>query len=104
MTPIRIQLSRRKGFRLPAGTVVVSRPGRWGNPFKVGDVQDGILTMSPEHAVRRFEEWLTSTPAGHQLAQDARSQLRGRDLACWCRLGLPCHADTLLRTANSAGK
>ena len=26
--------------------------------------------------------------------------LRGRDLACWCPVGLPCHADTLLELAN----
>ncbi len=29
------------------------------------------------------------------------AQLRGKDLACWCRLdGRPCHADVLLRLAN----
>jgi hypothetical protein len=26
--------------------------------------------------------------------------LRGRDLACWCRLDQPCHADVLLEMAN----
>lgn len=26
--------------------------------------------------------------------------LRGRDLACWCPLDLPCHADVLLELAN----
>lgn len=26
--------------------------------------------------------------------------LRGRDLACWCPLDQPCHADVLLRLAN----
>ncbi len=32
-TPMRIQMSRRKGSRLPANTKVVARPTRWGNPF-----------------------------------------------------------------------
>jgi hypothetical protein len=29
-----------------------------------------------------------------------RRELRGKDLACWCRLGEPCHADVLLELAN----
>lgn len=33
--PIRVQLSRAKGWRKPPNTVVVARPSRWGNPFKV---------------------------------------------------------------------
>jgi hypothetical protein len=27
--------------------------------------------------------------------------LRGHDLACWCPLDKPCHADVLLRLANT---
>jgi hypothetical protein len=26
--------------------------------------------------------------------------LRGKNLACWCKLGEPCHADVLLELAN----
>lgn len=29
-----------------------------------------------------------------------RDQLAGRDLACWCRVGSPCHGDVLLEIAN----
>lgn len=35
MTPIRIQRSRAKGWRMPEGTIYVGRPGPWGNPFPV---------------------------------------------------------------------
>ncbi|HEY9371501.1 DUF4326 domain-containing protein [Streptomyces sp.] len=28
-------------------------------------------------------------------------ELAGRDLACWCPLDQPCHADVLLEIANS---
>ena len=28
------------------------------------------------------------------------TELQGLDLACWCPLGSPCHADTLLELAN----
>jgi hypothetical protein len=27
--------------------------------------------------------------------------LKGKNLACWCKLDEPCHADFLLRLANS---
>ncbi len=30
--------------------------------------------------------------------------LRGKNLACWCKLGAPCHADVLLELANPAGE
>lgn len=33
-----------------------------------------------------FEDWI--------------APLRGKDLACWCPLDQPCHADTLLSIAN----
>jgi hypothetical protein len=28
------------------------------------------------------------------------NELRGKDLACWCALDQPCHADVLLEFAN----
>lgn len=31
---------------------------------------------------------------------DIRGELEGRDLACWCPLSEPCHADVLLDLAN----
>ena len=34
--PLRIQLSRRKGWRMPPNTVKVDRTTKWGNPFVVG--------------------------------------------------------------------
>jgi hypothetical protein len=33
--PQRVQLSRRKGWRLPANTTSVARPTKWGNPYRV---------------------------------------------------------------------
>jgi hypothetical protein len=34
------------------------------------------------------------------LPEDFVEPLRGRDLACWCHLDQPCHADVLLEVAN----
>lgn len=106
--PKRIQLSRKKGWRKPAGAVVVARPGVFGNPFTFKAANDAGHTR--EGAVFAFEDWLTGNPwacpAGD--AYDARRQrllyalptLRGKDLACWCPLDKPCHADVLIRLAN----
>ncbi len=29
------------------------------------------------------------------------SELRGKDLVCWCREGSPCHGDVLLELADA---
>ncbi|MBX3726319.1 MAG: DUF4326 domain-containing protein [Xanthomonadales bacterium] len=100
--PHRIRLSRRKGWRLPPGTVSVARPGRFGDPFRVDGDQDACT------AVKAFRDWL-ATPACPAPLAEARQRLlvalpslRGRDLACWCALDAPCHADVLVELANSA--
>jgi len=34
------------------------------------------------------------------MTSDVQRELRGKDLACWCPLDQPCHADILLEVAN----
>jgi hypothetical protein len=96
--PQRVQLSRRKGWRMPPDTVRVSRPGPWGNPFAVGgiDPQTGGVIANRARAVDLFEHALDPARAAR-----ARHELKGRNLACWCPLDEPCHADILLRIANT---
>ncbi len=94
-SPRRIQLSRKAGWKMPPNTVVVSRPSKWGNPFKVGtDAFDAF------DAVDKFENWLITTNQGLEIFSRSKTELRGKNLACWCKLGTPCHADVLLRLAN----
>ena len=116
--PIRVQLSRTKGWKMPPNTVKVDRTTKWGNPFK-GEV--GASTGARETLVDEFHTWLTMPtserdgmligPNGcaaflHVPYSDrtritsALSELRGKNLACWCPLGQPCHADVLLELAN----
>ena len=45
----RIQLSRRKGWRMPPNTVSVARPTKWGNPFTVGCNPSHFSTALPSH-------------------------------------------------------
>lgn len=104
-TPHRVQLRRTKGWRKPADTVVVARPSKWGNPYRIGE---GELT-SPRHVVREFREDLVAAlerPWSHPIVIDMRiiaesiDELHGKNLACWCPLNQPCHADVLLELAN----
>lgn len=91
--PQRLQRSRRKRARLPAGVVVVTRPTKWGNPHP--------LDLGRAEAVRRYRDDLL---AGRLTVtvDDAKRELRGYDLACYCPLDEPCHADVLLAIANGA--
>lgn len=101
MTTKRIQLSRAKGWRKPEGVVVVSRPSKWGNPFRVGDASPWgeHEPMTAKDAVEAYRYLLFGWEANAQVTAMARAELAGRDLACWCPLDAPCHADVLLEIA-----
>lgn len=108
-TPKRIQLSRKRGWRMPPNTVKVDRSTKWGNPFKVGE--DGTAA----HCVELYRALLSgytilTSKADLELQLKTRAvvvacidELRGKDLACWCRADKPCHADTLLGIASQSG-
>ena len=101
--PVRVQLSRRKGARLGKNTISVARPSKWGNPFHVADVldvYDGDKHAAHDDCVRSYEDYLTRDEEGMELAKHLH-ELKGRNLACWCKLNERCHADVLLRLANS---
>lgn len=92
--PKRIQLSRRAGWRKPPNCVVVARPTCWGNPFVVG--KDGDAA----ECVRRFSTEIHHPNSRLGFTPAEVEQLRGKDLACWCKQGAPCHADVLIEIAN----
>ena len=109
--PKRIQLRRTKGWRKPADAVVVARPSRWGNPYRVE--RDGwhwtvrsdtsvIGTFEAKWSARywaamSYRAWWSERAVTNE---EIREHLAGRDLACWCPLDQPCHADVLLEIAN----
>lgn len=103
MKPKRIQLSRRKGWRMPAGAVKVDRSTAWGNPWKVGTCSPTLgHVMARGEAVARYAaEMRNPDSLLAPIAARARRELRGKDLACWCKPGDPCHADVLLEVANA---
>lgn len=88
--PKRIRLSRRSGWRKPETAIVVARPSRWGNPFTVEE-------YGRTGAIDKYRTWIEGRiHDGHANL----TELTGRDLACWCPLDEPCHADVLLELAN----
>lgn len=90
--PIRIQLSRARGWRMPENTMKVDRTTEWGNMFSGGSVPASEL-------VRLFRAYAVERLRGNP---NVFEPLRGKNLACWCKPGEPCHADVLLELANSA--
>lgn len=125
--PVRLRLSRHKGFDLQAwsraanglAAVNVARPGRFGNPFTAAGCRDagwrGDDHAIAERCVEAFRVWIDGPHwranwAGEE-SEHARAAmlaslpaLRGKNLACWCAEGAPCHADVLLELANEPEK
>lgn len=89
--PERIQRKRTRGWRMPAGAVSVTRPGKYGNPLRA------TRRYPLAHNLIEFEDWVDLRVRAGELDLEP---LRGRDLACWCLLGAPCHGDALIRMAN----
>jgi hypothetical protein len=107
--PQRIQRKRSKGWKMPAGAVYVGRQTRWGNPFRVGspNADDCMACVDRAEAVAKYRSELTTFGDAVNFtgctAAEIREELRGKDLACWCPLDQPCHADVLLELANEEG-
>lgn len=124
--PVRLQLSRKKGFDLQTHSlatnglpaIVVARPSRWGNPWTLEEAADVFCCGKDEahtYVVGWFREWLTQSDDHHDQSEhgsygyareerarmlDSLSDLRGKNLACWCHREHDCHADVLLDLAN----
>lgn len=126
MTPKRIQRKRTKGWKMPEGAIYVGRGTALGNPFRVykhcagpdgdwgvEDVGRFNLPMSSgwtregaaRFAVNAYRRALDEAfPPGRGARASLALGLRGHDLACWCPLDQPCHADVLLELANEETK
>lgn len=114
--PRRVRLSRAKGWRMPPNTVKVTRPGLYGNPFVHPDPAEAVEAF--RRRCRGGTQSFSMGPGGLQFAsslhrhalhwswpewlrKEGLAALRGKNLACWCKLDAPCHADVLLELANA---
>ena len=91
---------------MPPNTLKIDRSTRWGNPFRIGHsavhpvTRKVIQVPNADVAVALFAIHL-QTSGGSELAEAAQRELRGRNLACWCKDGHVCHGDVLLHIANA---
>lgn len=95
----RVQRKRVKGWRMPSGTTCVTRPGKWGNPFQTADEFRfwlGTMLDNPGAIIHYPTPQLMRM---NRIANDI-NQLRGFNLACFCKLDDACHADVLMEFAN----
>jgi hypothetical protein len=73
---------------MPPNTVYVGRPSRWGNPITPSEYEPTWKAVVD--AYRGYARML------HHAHPEWLEPLRGKNLACWCPLDAPCHADVLL--------
>ena len=90
---------------MPPNTVKVDRTTKYGNPFRLD-----VVGRTRFEAANAFEQWMTidtctaGMPERRNALRFSLPELRGKNLACWCPLDQPCHADVLLRLANALVK
>lgn len=125
--PIRIKRSRQNKQVSPNGLpiIYVGRGSRWGNPFKICELINGKFAISHEcdyqlhqitkevgcdskhyntkceaaiDAIKCYELYHHAKDSANMA--DAITNLKGKNLSCWCKLDDKCHADLLLELAN----
>lgn len=125
MKPVRIQRKRTKGFNLQKVSkdinglpcVSCTRPGKWGNPFKVerdmlyGLKEEGwvfldhiVEEQAHQICVDLHREWLHEN-SDYDLIEpptieEIYYELNGKNLACFCSLDKPCHCNNLLEVTT----
>lgn len=114
--PKRIKMTRQRPWRADnSDAVIVARPSKWGNPYRWHEIPN-YIPPTPDgdegHTISDAERRRLSVSdfrhdlrdpgiEGYPSIDEIRSELAGRDLACWCPLDQPCHADVLLDLANT---
>ena len=96
----RIQRKRTKGWKMPAGSVYVGRPTKWGNPFGVHKDEGGRSAATSLFTMWLVGDFPNTETIKREWIFDHLEELRGKDLVCWCPLDEPCHAVVLLKLAN----
>lgn len=99
-----MQLSRAKGWRMPPDTAKVDRTTRWGNPFVIGKdgTREECIALYRRCVAANSATTRKDVLASRALVAEHVGELKGKNLACWCPLDGPCHADVLIELANRA--
>ena len=114
----RIQRKRTKGWKMPPTAKYVGRPTQWGNPFVVSQNKTGAWLITDdrtgEHVGRLGHDGIYKTKrlaledavdffrvdiedtVEPDLSLFLAPLLEYEEVACWCPLDSPCHADVLI--------
>ena len=110
---------------MPENTVCVDRSSKWGNPFRlIGDqiysdashrrsVLEKWVIFDSENLYSKIEgqkkccelylQWICGYLSNIDIKpcpftfDEMVKKLKGKNLACYCKLGDPCHADVLIK-------
>jgi len=112
--PKRIQLSRKKGSKLPPNTIIVSRQnwgeGRgWGNPYNWKTDYGFYRTKRRKTLAQSdFRNWMNGNFEWHKdffevfteqrewILAHLPELVKADFIACWCKTDEPCHGDVLI--------
>ena len=97
--PQRIQRKRTAGWKAPANTLNVTRPGRHKNQHYITSEvlrEDSIFLFRVDLDVMEREE-----PEKYRALIN---EVRDADyVMCWCSLDVACHGDVWIKRANEKG-
>jgi hypothetical protein len=82
--------------------IYIGRPSKWGNPWSHKDRSVATYKVATvADAVEQFRAWVW-LPMNANLRAEARKELRGKVLGCWCDRP-PCHGWVWVAVADSEG-
>lgn len=86
----------------PPGFIDVGRTTIFGNPFRIGELRDGVLLRDAGSTIPHFKEYAESRMKTDQHFRDSVHKLKGKKLWCpGCGIDSPtCHARVLEELAS----
>lgn len=104
--PQRVQRKRTRGWKMPEETIYVGRPTKWGNPYKLNEwtkISGGrVYIKNLNGTIDWYRDHLMNMLRNSgQTKKEFFKEIREKNLACWCPPDQLCHADILLKIANS---
>lgn len=76
----------------------MGRPTIWGNPFETAEEFRHWMNHNICFDIS-YSDFMRVLPQRNAIEKQMET-LRGKQLACWCSLDKPCHADMLAELAN----
>ena len=98
---------------MPPDTIYVGRPTKWGNPYRIEKRGEAWFVIDPQGHISYDQDGYNYKETAATIAVSAYSlwletqkqldlsELAGKNLACFCEIGQPCHVEVLLEKLKS---